>query len=96
VEPIAECLAEFFLGLDFFGQHAAMRGSKAPDEVYALRARGGAQVDFDDVRDGRERFAPIVRGEVVERDQVPRVLQPPAGGDDDIIDFDAFKNLDHR
>ena len=93
VETVAQGFTEFFLSFDFFGQHGMGR-AQAPHHIHAFGPRGGAQVDFDDVGERKERFAGIVGGEIIERDEVSGASQTLAGRDDFVVNLDAFENLD--
>ncbi len=89
------CLLELVWRLQFLRQHLAFRGAKSPQHAHPLFERRGQYIDLDQIRVFAEDSSRVIRSEIIERDQVPRLFQTLASRYHPVFRFHRFENLDH-
>ena len=88
-------LLELVRCFQLFGQHFALRGFEPMHQASPFLGPCRPNIDFNDVGKLAKRGARVIRGEVIERDEVAKRLQPLAGRDDTGFRLNRLQNLGH-
>ena len=86
---------EIFVGFHFFRQHANFPRRVFARQPQLVVGRGRQQIHLDEIRQRHQGLPVRVVQEIVERQKIAELFQPPAGRQNFVVNFDGLQHLQH-